>query len=194
MPQPVRHFRQILIWPLQVMPIREGAQIQEPWDLLLRTEGEHAWRELQDEFGCDASEFKERHYSEFVTFLPYVRKFLYGEGKGRGKSTGVESPIRVYRRSDIAKVRKAVEQRQAAVPHFLRCAWRAGQRGRFRATGQDDALRAELRDLRRVVVPRPDFAVHAEFADAARDELRVLRTEVEDEDLVAMDVVGHGGP
>ena len=34
MPQPVRHFRQILIWPLQVMPIREGAQIQEPWDIL----------------------------------------------------------------------------------------------------------------------------------------------------------------
>jgi hypothetical protein len=86
------------------------------------------------------------------------------------------------------------EQRQAAVPDFLRCAWRAGQRGRFRAAGEDDALRAELRDLRRVVVPRPDFAVHAEFADAARDELRVLRTEVEDEDLVAMDVVGHGGP
>jgi hypothetical protein len=26
----VRHFRQILLWPLQLQPIRSGAQIQEP--------------------------------------------------------------------------------------------------------------------------------------------------------------------
>ena len=73
MPQTVHHFRQILIWPLQVMPIREGSQIQEPWDILRNSEREHAWRELQDEFGCNREDFKERHYSEFVTFLPYVR-------------------------------------------------------------------------------------------------------------------------
>ena len=30
----VRHFRQILLWPLQLQPIRSGAQIQEPWDIL----------------------------------------------------------------------------------------------------------------------------------------------------------------
>ena len=83
MPQAVRHFRQILVWPLQVMPIREGAQIQEPWDVLLRTQDEHAWREFHDEFGCDPADFKERHYSEFVTFLPYVRHFLYGSGAPR---------------------------------------------------------------------------------------------------------------
>jgi hypothetical protein len=107
MPQPVRHFRQILIWPLQVMPIREGAQIQEPWDILLRSQDEHPWRELQDEFGCAPEDFQERHYSEFVTFLPYVRRFLYGEGQSRGGTpkSGAESPLRVFRRSDIAKVR-----------------------------------------------------------------------------------------
>ena len=37
MPQPVRHFRQVLIWPLQLMPIREGSQIQEPSDILRDT-------------------------------------------------------------------------------------------------------------------------------------------------------------
>jgi hypothetical protein len=106
MPQLVRHFRQILIWPLQVMPIREGAQIQEPWDILQRSQSEHPWRKLQDEFGCNPEDFQERHYSEFVTFLPYVRHFLYGEGPSRsGKSKGTESPLRVFRRSDIAKVR-----------------------------------------------------------------------------------------
>ena len=27
----IRQFRQILIWPLQLMPIRESAQIQNHW-------------------------------------------------------------------------------------------------------------------------------------------------------------------
>jgi len=106
MPHPVRHFRQILLWPLQVMPIREGAQIQEPWDILLRTQQEHAWRELHDEFGCDPADFQERHYSEFVTFLPYVRNFLYGEGAALGRgAAATDSPLRVFRRNDISKVR-----------------------------------------------------------------------------------------
>ena len=106
MPQPVRHFRQILIWPLQVMPIREGAQIQEPWDILRNSQGEHSWRVLEDEFGCKPEDFQERHYSEFVTFLPYVRRFLYGEGPSRGGAVkGAESPLRVFRRNDVAKVR-----------------------------------------------------------------------------------------
>src|SRR5947209_20608027 len=32
----VRQFREILLWPLQLAPIREGAQIQEHWELLGR--------------------------------------------------------------------------------------------------------------------------------------------------------------
>jgi hypothetical protein len=114
MPQNVHHFRQILIWPLQVMPIHEGAQIQEPWDVLLRTQDEHAWRELHDEFGCAPEDFKERHYSEFVTFLPYVRNFLYGEGS-RPHSAAAESPLRVFRRKDIAKVRITLPQPEHGV-------------------------------------------------------------------------------
>ena len=100
----VRHFRQILIWPLQLMPIREGEQIQEPWELLERTT-DHPWREVLDEFECAPEAFQPRHYSEFVTFLPYVRRFLYGEGRGRGGSPGADSPIRVFRRKDVARVR-----------------------------------------------------------------------------------------
>src|SRR5678815_3048463 len=30
----VREFRQILVWPIQLMPLREGAQIQEHWEAL----------------------------------------------------------------------------------------------------------------------------------------------------------------
>ena len=100
----VRHFRQILIWPLQLMPIREGEQIREPWELLERTT-DQPWREVLDEFECAPEAFQPRHYSEFVTFLPYVRRFLYGEGRGRGGSPGADSPIRVFRRKDVARVR-----------------------------------------------------------------------------------------
>jgi hypothetical protein len=39
-----------------------------------------------DEFTEDASQFKERHYREFVSFLPYVSAFLYGEGRSRHAS------------------------------------------------------------------------------------------------------------
>jgi hypothetical protein len=101
----VRQFRQILIWPVQLMPLREDAQIQEHWDALADPTADHPWRELRDEFSCNPEQFQQRHYSEFVTFLPYVRRFLYGEGKGRTDAGVVDSPIRVFRRNDIAGVR-----------------------------------------------------------------------------------------
>ena len=88
----VREFRQILVWPLQLMPLREGAQIQEHWEALSQPGADHPWRELRDEFDCDPAQFQQRHYSEFVTFLPYVRRFLYGEGKGRTDAGIVDSP------------------------------------------------------------------------------------------------------
>ena len=98
----VRHFRQILLWPLQLAPVRD-TQIQEHWEVLEGTDA--PWNEYRDEFGCAPGEYQERHYSEFVTFLPYVRRFLYGEAKGRGKGQAAESPIRVFRRRDVARVR-----------------------------------------------------------------------------------------
>ena len=101
----VRHFRQILLWPLQLMPIREGDQIQKHWELLQTPDADNPWREVVDEFTGDPSLFQERHYTEFVTFLPYVQRFLYGEGKGGGPDIVQESSIRVFRRNDVAKVR-----------------------------------------------------------------------------------------
>jgi hypothetical protein len=101
----VGHFRQILLWPLQLMPIREGAQIQKHWERLERPDADNPWCELADEFTGDPNLFQERHYSEFVTFLPYVQRFLYGEGKGNSPDIVQESSLRVFRRSDVAKVR-----------------------------------------------------------------------------------------
>jgi hypothetical protein len=102
----VRHFRQILLWPLQLAPIREGAQIQEHWDVLEKIAADNPWRAVKDEFDCDPAQFQQRHYSEFVTFLPYVRRFLYGDARGcAGGPASGDSPIRVFRRDDIARVR-----------------------------------------------------------------------------------------
>ena len=106
----VRHFRQILLWPLQLMPIRPGAQIQEHWELLDRETTDNPWRELLDEFTPDGGQFQMRHYSEFVAFLPYVQRFLYGESRAKRESVDKDdepgsAPMRVYRRHDIASVR-----------------------------------------------------------------------------------------
>ena len=101
----VRQFREIVLWPLQLMPIRDDVQIQNHCGLIETPDANNPWREVVDEFTGDPALFQERHYSEFVTFLPFVQRFLYGEGKGRGSGVNQESPIRVFRRTDVAKVR-----------------------------------------------------------------------------------------
>lgn len=110
----VRHFRQILLWPLQVMPIRDGAQVQKHWEVLEQDTDQHPWSRLLDELD-DPARFTERHYSEFVTFLPYVQRFLYGEARAGGARR--TSPVRVFRRSDVAGVR--ITPRQGETPITL---------------------------------------------------------------------------
>ena len=103
----VTHFRKILLWPVQLMPLKEGQQIHSHWELL-ECPGS-PWDRLVDEFLIDPSEFQERHYREFVTFLPHVQRVLYGEGSVGGRAEQRESPIRVYRRKDITQVEVALE-------------------------------------------------------------------------------------
>lgn len=108
----VRQFRQILIWPLELMPLQQGAQIQSHhWDLLTSPAGgaESCWTELEDTFSDDPSLLQEGHYREFETFLPHVQRFLYARG-ARGRSDRRQSPVRVFRRRDIAQVRMILEE------------------------------------------------------------------------------------
>ena len=101
----VRQFRQILLWPLQLTPTQEGVQIQKHSELFAQVQN-NPWREIADPFAEDQTRFLERHYREFVTFLPHVQRFLYGQGMGKAvKRSYGESPIRAFRRSDLAKVR-----------------------------------------------------------------------------------------
>ena len=108
----VRHFRQILLWPLRLMPAPRAAGSapgphRTPWQILRDLGEASPWREVVDEYTGDTSRFHERHYNEFVSFLPYVQRFLYGDGRGgRGESgRDADAPMRVFRREDVAQVR-----------------------------------------------------------------------------------------
>jgi hypothetical protein len=106
----VRHLRQVLLWPLRLIPppgVAEDAEVRRtPWHVLRNLGDASPWREQHDEYTGDAHHFHERHYNEFVAFLPYVQRFLYGEGRARqGDASSIGSPMRVFRRHDIAAVR-----------------------------------------------------------------------------------------
>jgi len=116
----VRTFHQILLWPLQLLPLKEGSQIHHHWELLEK-DAARIWKEVDDEFCADPDAFQERHYREFVTFLPYVQRLLYGEGaKRRSMAAYGESPIKAYRRTDVAAVRILFPERDAPVVFDVR--------------------------------------------------------------------------
>ncbi|HZF16973.1 MAG TPA: CorA family divalent cation transporter [Steroidobacteraceae bacterium] len=105
-PTMVRHFRQIVLWPVQLMPLKAGVQVQRHWEALGECGGTNPWRNVRDELYGDPQVFQERHYKEFVTFLPYVQRFLYGSTVGQEASQRHGEPsIHVFRRTDIAKTR-----------------------------------------------------------------------------------------
>jgi len=109
----VRHFRQILLWPIYLMPLDGRADIPDYGEYLLASDPERIWREVNDEFTGDAADFQERHYNEFVAFLPAVQRFIYGQRARDPAAAGAGvSPIRVLRRTDIrqARVRLAPEE------------------------------------------------------------------------------------
>jgi hypothetical protein len=99
----VQHLRQVLLWPLRLMP-PDGAERAHarPWELL---GPDTPWREVTSARDAGAA-FQERYYTEFVSFLPYVQRFLFGAGQRR-----------IFRRKDIAQVR--VVQQPGARPRVL---------------------------------------------------------------------------
>ncbi|MDK9697043.1 MAG: CorA family divalent cation transporter [Siculibacillus sp.] len=99
----VEAFRQIVIWPLQLM---SSGGDRAPWEALLAEDDGRRWTELDDDFPEDPRNYQERHYREFVAFLPHVQRFLYGERASRtGRTTYGDSPIRIFRRTDASAVR-----------------------------------------------------------------------------------------
>ena len=98
------------------MPVRgsEGRHAK-PWELLADMGEASPSREVVDEFTGDSQRFHERHYNEFVTFLPYVQRFLYGEGRSQKGGSATGSPMRVFRRSDVSAVRAVLHPGAAPI-------------------------------------------------------------------------------
>jgi len=112
----VKHFRQIAVWPVQLMPVRRGQQVQRHWELLDASGGSGAWRVVNEAGAGGAGALSRRHYKEFVTFLPYVRRFLYGSAAGQEAATAhTDCSIHRYQRDDVRRVRVVSSQGSGAV-------------------------------------------------------------------------------
>ncbi len=99
----VECLHQILLWPLRLLRSGEAARSRRPWEWLQAQTGS-PWRELQDEYTGEPDKFHERHYQEFLTFLPYVQRVLFGEGRSPQQADDClgESGMKTFRRYDVA--------------------------------------------------------------------------------------------
>jgi hypothetical protein len=112
----VRHFREVLFWPVQLMPL---ASAQPHWKSLVQCEGSNPWHKLKDRFKTGDLDFEERHYKEFVTFLPYVQRFIYGESHSRVSHDADDplgkSAIKIFRRRDVSALRLELREGDAPI-------------------------------------------------------------------------------
>ena len=115
----VRHFREVLFWPVQLMPLADGGNAQPIWELLDQCGEGSSWRRLKDRFQASELEFEERHYKEFVAFLPYVQRFIYGESHGRMSHDADDpaggSAIKIFRRRGVAALRLELREGDAPI-------------------------------------------------------------------------------
>lgn len=105
----VRHFRQKLIWPMHLVR-GAGVKADMPfWQLIEAQPGAAGWHRVANELISSTLPFLERHYKEFVVFLPHVQRFLYGEGRGRASHSAHDHPgdsaRKVYQREDVKALR-----------------------------------------------------------------------------------------
>lgn len=103
----VREFRQILVWPLQLLPASSASSSRVPREQLHSLLCDGGWQPFVSVFNGNQQHFSERHYKEFVSFLPHAQRFLYGEGRAAGAppSAHGESALSAFRRHDITQLR-----------------------------------------------------------------------------------------
>jgi hypothetical protein len=115
----VRHFREVLFWPVQLMPLADGGGAQPQWELLAQGGADNPWCRLEDRFQAGASGFEERHYKEFVAFLPYVQRFIYGESHSRVSHDADDPPggsaLKIFRRRGIDTLRLVMHEGDAPI-------------------------------------------------------------------------------
>lgn len=104
----VREFRHMLLWPLQLRRLSRTGKHAHPWEALRENPG--PWKQVRDNLLVD-DESCQTGYREFVYFLPYVQRFLYGFGESDHQTP---SSLHVFKREDIAKVH--VRLREESMP------------------------------------------------------------------------------
>lgn len=96
----VREFRHILMSPLQLRRLKPGSKFATHWDAFRANPG--PWSEVRDNLLAE-DDSCQLGYQEFVYFLPYVQRFLYGFGEAENPM--MRSSLHIFTRNDIARVR-----------------------------------------------------------------------------------------
>lgn len=97
----VREFHHTLLWPLQLRPMKRDASagVVHYWETLKRHPG--PWTYVEDPLLIN-DDTCVLGYEEFVYFLPYVQRFLYGVGD---EGAGRQSSLHVFNRHDIKQAK-----------------------------------------------------------------------------------------
>lgn len=116
--QRVRHFRHSLLWPLQLEAAWGDEVGRKPWRTLDDPRWVHPWHRVSDEFTVDPHEFYERHYKEFLSFLPFVQRFLFGDPRSLEDGPNAPltaAPMRVFGRDDVKALRITLSPDEAPI-------------------------------------------------------------------------------
>ena len=115
-PPQVREFRQILVWPLQLLPASNANGGRVSRAELQQRLCAGGWQAAVSAFAGDPQRFSERHYKEFVSFLPHAQRFLYGESRALpGANPDGEAALRAFRRHDIHSLRVVLREGMPAL-------------------------------------------------------------------------------
>jgi hypothetical protein len=113
----VREFRQILVWPLQLLPASNANSSRVPRAQLHNLLCAGGWQPYVSAFSSRQTRFSERHYKEFVSFLPHAQRFLYGESRAADAPPSLhgESALSAFRRHDISQLRLVLREDEPAL-------------------------------------------------------------------------------
>lgn len=115
-PAHVQYYRQILVWPLQLLPPSAAGNSRIQRSDLHAVLSSAGWQAFVSAFAGDPSRFSERHYKEFVSFLPHAQRFLYGESRAQNDHGHAgESAISAFRRQDIRHLRLVLSEGEPAL-------------------------------------------------------------------------------
>lgn len=106
----VRGFRQVVLYPLHLV-VAPGTIAPPPnCDRLAALDG--PWREISSVLDAADVGGREARYGEFVSFMPDVQRFLYGDGSG---AMAIPPAVRAFRRNDVAGARVVLRPGTTAI-------------------------------------------------------------------------------